>query len=165
MKGIEQFTHFLHKLAEKTYRELGDGFDEDIYQRALAYEFRRTQVKYLRETNVEVFYLNQMLCLRELDFVIPKQKHKAFTLDEGIIIECKFSSKLVDGNRSQLRQYLKSLPKNQLEEIKSISKGILLNWQKSASYEEHREVSGSPIEIEIWSYNNKDDMRLIKFDE
>lgn len=165
MKGIEQFTHFLHKLAEKTYRELGDGFDEDIYQRALAYEFRRTQVKYLRETNIEVFYLNQMLCLRELDFVIPKQNHKAFALDEGIIIECKFSSKLVDSNRSQLRQYLKSLPKNQHEEIKSISRGILLNWQKSANYEEYREVSDSPIEIEIWSYNNKDDMQLIKFDE
>jgi len=40
----------------RVYKELGDGFDEDIYQRALAYEFRKAKVKYMRETNIETFY-------------------------------------------------------------------------------------------------------------
>ena len=46
----------LEKLANVVYKELGDGFDEDLYQRALAFEFRKSKIDYLRETNIETFY-------------------------------------------------------------------------------------------------------------
>ena len=165
MKEYINFCNFIKKLALKIYKELGDGFDEDIYQRALAYELRRTNVEYLREANIEVFYLNQMLCLRELDFVVPKQEHSEFSLNEGVIIECKFSSKIIDSNRSQLRQYLKSLPKNQSASINNINKGMLLNWQKSANYKDEIRVVEEPIEIEFWEHTKKHDMQKIKINE
>ena len=157
----KDFINTLEKLAGLVYKELGDGFDEDLYQRGLAFEFRKSKIDYLRETNIETFYKDQMLALRELDFLIPKQKKKDFNLKSPLIIECKYDSKLSDRHRSQLRQYLKSIPLNSTNELKSITHGILLNWQKSNTYDETRLASKTPIQIELWSFDKKKDMQLI----
>lgn len=157
----KDFIKTLKRLANIVYKELGDGFDEDLYQRGLAFEFRREKIEYLRETNIETFYKNQMLALRELDFLIPKQNNKSFNLKNPLIIECKYDSKLTDRHRSQLRQYLKSIPLNSISEVKSISHGILLNWQKTNTYDETRVASKTPIQIELWSFNKKEDMKLL----
>ena len=162
VNAFQDFVTTLKKLSTRVYKELGDGFDEDIYQRALAYEFRKAKIQYMRETNIETFYKDQMLALRELDFLIPAQKHKSFTLRKPIIIETKYSAKIVDANRAQLRQYLKSIPKNASQELKEVDYGILLNWQKTNAYEEKRIVSDDPIEIEVWKYSSKGDMKLIE---
>ena len=151
----------LKKLSLKVYKELGDGFDEDIYQRALAYEFRKAKIQYMRETNIETFYKDQMLSLSELDFLVPAQKHKDFILKRPIIIETKYLAKIVDGNRAQLRQYLKSIARNSSAELKEVDYGILLNWQKLNTYEDQRIVSDDPVQIEVWKYSKKEDMKLI----
>jgi len=161
-KPFNDFISTLKRLSSRVYKELGDGFDEDIYQRALAYEFRKAKIQYMRETNIETFYKDQMLALRELDFLIPAQKHKSFTLRKPIIIETKYSTKIVDAHRAQLRQYLKSIPKNASQELKEVDYGILLNWQKTNAYEEKRIISDEPIEIEVWKYSTKADMKLIE---
>ena len=157
----KDFIKTLERLSNIVYRELGDGFDEDLYQRGLAFEFRREKIDYLRETNIETFYKNQMLALRELDFLIPKQKNKSFDLKEPLIIECKYDTKLSDRHRSQLRQYLKSIPLNSTKELKSIKQGILLNWQKTNVYDETRVAARTPIQIELWSFDKKNDMKLL----
>tara|TARA_B100001173_G_C15903955_1_gene511155 strand:- start:262 stop:762 length:501 start_codon:yes stop_codon:yes gene_type:complete len=157
----KDFIKTLERLSNLVYKELGDGFDEDLYQRGLAFEFRREKIDYLRETNIETFYKNQMLALRELDFLIPKQKNKSFNLKEPLIIECKYDTKLSDRHRSQLRQYLKSIPLNSTKELKSMKQGILLNWQKTNVYDETRVAAKTPIQIELWSFNKKNDMKLL----
>ena len=158
---LNDFLSNLEKLSLTVYKELGDGFDEDIYQRSLAYEFRKKRIHYMRETNIETFYKDQMLTLRELDFVIPAQKNKSFDLPFPLIIECKYNIKIDDKARSQLRQYLKSLPKNSNPEINTIDTGILLNWTNKNIYEEKRIVATEPISIELWRYKDKSDMELL----
>ena len=158
---FKEFIKKLEKLSNTVYKELGDGFDEDLYQRGLAFEFRQADIHYLRETNIETFYKKQMLALRELDFLLPKQKNKNFNLTNPLVIECKYDTKIADRHRSQLRQYLKSIPLNSTQELKSISHGILLNWQKTNIYDETRIASKTPINIELWSYDNKKDMQLV----
>ena len=159
--SIDNFLDYLVKLALIVYNELGDGFDEDIYQRSLAYEFRKKKIHYMRETNIETFYKDQMLTLRELDFVIPAQKQKNIDLNESIIIECKYNIKIDDKARSQLRQYLKSIPKNSNPDLNDIKKGILLNWTNKNVYEDKRILAQNPIMIELWEYSAKKDMQLI----
>ena len=157
----KEFIKNLERLAGVVYKELGDGFDEDLYQKGMAFEFRKANIEYLRETNIETFYKNQMLALRELDFLIPKQKNKYFKISRPLIIECKYDSKISDRHRSQLRQYLKSIPYNSTKELKAIDHGLLLNWQKSNIYDETRVASKTPIQIELWSYDKKNDMQLV----
>ena len=111
MKSLEKFISSVEKLADVVYQTLGDGFSEDIYQRALAFEFRDKGIDYLRETNVEIFYKNQMVGLGEIDFYFPTQKNKYFSLSKPVILETKYLAKLNDSARSQLRQYLMSTKK------------------------------------------------------
>ena len=40
LKKYKDFLITLEKLSKVVYKELGDGFDEDLYQRGLAFEFR-----------------------------------------------------------------------------------------------------------------------------
>ena len=58
---FKEFIKKLERLSNVVYKELGDGFDEDLYQKGLAFEFRKSKIDYLRETNIETFYKNQML--------------------------------------------------------------------------------------------------------
>lgn len=78
MKQMQGLITLLEKLANEVYKTLGDGFSEDMYQRALAFELRNKSIDYLRETNVEIFYKDQMVGLGEIDFYFPAQKINIF---------------------------------------------------------------------------------------
>ena len=56
-------------LAEEVYGELGSGFKEDTLQQALAIAFRTANIKYLRETHLEIFFRKESLGLFRLDFL------------------------------------------------------------------------------------------------
>ena len=155
MKQLQKFISTIEKLANEVYSTLGDGFSEDIYQRALAFEFRSRGIDYLRETNVEIFYKDQMVGLGEIDFYFPTQKNKYFSLNQPVILETKYLAKLNDSARSQLRQYLMSTRKNKTKAINKLEYGLLLNWQKDAEYDDSRVVPDKPIEIELWRYTEK----------
>ena len=155
MKQFQKFLSSIEKLANEVYSTLGDGFSEDIYQRALAFEFRSRGIDYLRETNVEIFYKDQMVGLGEIDLYFPAQKNKYFSLTKPIILETKYLAKLNDSARSQLRQYLMSTRKNKTKAINKLEYGLLLNWQKEAEYDDLRIAPDKPIEIELWRYTEK----------
>ena len=50
-----------------------------------------------------------------------KYTFKKFDLNEHVIIEVKVSAKISDENRQQLRNYLKSAPLNNSENLKKIN--------------------------------------------
>lgn len=158
MKSLKVFISYLEKLANEVYTTLGDGFSEDIYQKALAFEFRNKGIDYLRETNVEIFYKDQMVGLGEIDFYFPAQKNKYFSLSKPVILETKYLAKLNDSARSQLRQYLMSTKKNKTKAINQLEYGLLLNWQKDAEYDDAREAPEEPIQIELWKYTEQDNL-------
>ncbi len=158
MKSLKVFISYLEKLANEVYATLGDGFSEDIYQRALAFEFRNKGIDYMRETNVEIFYKDQMVGLGEIDFYFPAQKNKYFSLSKPVILETKYLAKLNDSARSQLRQYLMSTKKNKTKAINQLEYGLLLNWQKDAEYDDAREAPEEPIQIELWKYTEQNNL-------
>lgn len=58
--------------AMEVHSILGNGFQERIYQRALAYEFEIQNMKYERELEMEIFYKKRMLGTRRVDFLVEK---------------------------------------------------------------------------------------------
>jgi len=56
----------------EVHKFLGNGFQEVIYQRALAWEFGRVGLSYAREIEQEIFYkdLNEPIGTRRADFVV-----------------------------------------------------------------------------------------------
>jgi GxxExxY protein len=110
------------KLGEEVRRHLGCGFDEVIYQSALAIELRKSKIEYLKEVNIEIFYKNESLGADRPDFILTKVGN----YNRPIILELKAADKITDGQRIQLKSYCKSLPKNNNPVLNNFSGGILM---------------------------------------
>lgn len=134
------------KLSNNVYKHLG-GYEERFIQMALAVELRESNIDFLRETSIELFYKNHALGLGELDFLI----FPCIDLKETIIIETKVTSKLSDSHRQQLKNYLVSAPSNINKSLGSVKKGILINYKNVEEYDEGKCTSPEDgITFEIW---------------
>lgn len=158
-KNLLAFKKHVTLLSEEVYSELGSGFKEDTLQQALAISFRQSNIKYLRETHLEIFYKKESLGLFRLDFFIPAQKTKKWELKTPVIIETKASSKLNIDARLQLKNYLISLPKNSSEELRHIKEGFLINWNNRLDPLDSTKNS-QEVEVELWSLK-RDKFKLV----
>ena len=95
----ENESYAIRGAAMKVYEILGHGFVESVYQEALEIEFRRRNIPYKREVEIEVYY----------DGVLLEKKFRAdFVCYDSIIVELKAVSELDEGNLLQLSNYLKT---------------------------------------------------------
>ena len=153
-KDLIKVTEVIQNLALLAFESLGSGFKEDTFQKALSISFRKEGIKYLKETNLEIFYQDESLGVFRLDFLLPKQKNKKFTLKQPIIIETKSAAKISNDARLQLQNYLMSLPLNSSEVLSSISDGIIVNWRNNLSVEEPDETQPK-VQSEVWCMKKK----------
>ena len=148
IEQLEKCTQQILSLAENVYLELGSGFKEDTYQKALAISFRKQKIKYHKESNIEIFFQGESLSLFRLDFLIPAQKNRRWQLKDPIIIETKAVPYLNDNHRLQIKNYLLSCPKNSSENFKKVKQGFLLNWKAGLDgAKEDGEKEGVQLEL------------------
>ena len=88
---------------------LGNGFQEVIYQRALALEFKVMNFEYSREFEMPIYYLDQHIGTRRVDFLVEKK----------ISVELKAVIKLEDVHIAQAINYL---------EAYNLEIGLLINF-------------------------------------
>ena len=153
-KHLLKCTKEILALAENVYHELGSGYKEDIYQRALAIQFRKKKIRYYKESNIEVFYEGESLALFRLDFLIPAQENKRWQLNNPIIIETKAIPHLNNTHRLQIKNYLLSCPKNSSESFKNVKQGFLLNW-KAGLDDNSGDGDKEGVEIELYALRAK----------
>jgi GxxExxY protein len=103
----EEITHKIIGCAMEVHRQLGPGFQEYIYHRALEKEFRLQQTHF--ESELKIFYKGDQIGLRKVDFLVEKI----------IPVEIKAISELTDTNLAQSKNYL---------EAGGIEIGLLLNF-------------------------------------
>ena len=65
-------THKIIGCAMKVHSTLGNGFQEVIYQRALAIEMTKQGLTFVREMEMEIFYEGQSIGIRRVDFFVEK---------------------------------------------------------------------------------------------
>ena len=147
-------TQQILELAENVYSELGSGYKEDTYQKALAIHFRKQKIKYYKESNIEIFFQGESLALFRLDFLIPAQKNRRWQLNDPIIIETKAIPSLNDKHRLQIKNYLLSCPKNSSESFKKVKQGFLLNW-KAGLDDNTGDDDIEGVEIELYTLRAK----------
>lgn len=83
--------------ALEVHKELGPGFQEVIYQRALALELEAAGLEFMREVDIPVFYKGKKIDKRRVDFVIG-----------DCIIEIKARAILQPEDYIQTLSYLKA---------------------------------------------------------
>ena len=148
---MKKFISKIKEVSEKIYDELGT-INEDSIQVALSIELAKLKISHLRETSIQVYYDGHPLRRFELDFLITPNND----LNEHIIIEAKVASKISDEHRQQLRNYLKSAPMNNLEQLKKINKGIILNFVKTEKYKDGtNQIPEEKVNLEIWEFKNE----------
>ena len=86
--------------AFEVHKFLGNGFQEVIYQRALAYEFWKAGLEYQREIEQQIFYKNyeKPIGTRRADFVVERK----------ILVELKAVIKMEEVHLAQALNYLKA---------------------------------------------------------
>ena len=95
--------------AMTVHKILGNGFQEVIYQRALAIEMRLADIEFSREFEMPIFYKEEQIGTRRVDFLV-----------EGIIsVELKAITLLVNDNFAQAINYL---------EAYNLEIGLLINF-------------------------------------
>lgn len=82
----------------KVHRELGAGFQEYIYQRALEIEFKKTNIKFSREYEMPIYYQGEKIGIRIVDFYV----------EEKIMVELKAITVLNDVHLAQALNYLEA---------------------------------------------------------
>jgi GxxExxY protein len=99
--------------AMEVHRQLGNGFQEVIYQRALEIEMVSQGISFSREYEMPVFYKEQQIGTRRVDFLV-----------EGVVsLELKAIIQLEDVHLAQAINYL---------EAYDLEVGLLINFGAKA---------------------------------
>lgn len=95
--------------AMEVHRNLGNGFQEVIYQRALAIEMTLQSIDFSREQEMEIFYKGENIGLRRVDFFIEGK----------VMVELKAVVQLENVHLAQAINYL---------EAYGLDIGLLINF-------------------------------------
>src|SRR5688572_24392833 len=106
---INELTHKIIGCAMQVHRTLGSGFQELIYQRALAIEMQVAGLTAARELEMPIFYREEQIGTRRVDFLVEGR----------VMLELKAVTKLEDVHKAQAINYL---------EAYHIADGLLINF-------------------------------------
>lgn len=108
-KEINKITHKIIGCAMQVHNTLGNGFQEVIYQRALAIEMNLEGLSFHREMEMPIHYRGEHIGTRRVDFFV-----------EGcIMLELKAVQNLEDVHKAQAINYL---------EAYHMADGLLVNF-------------------------------------
>ena len=97
------------------YNELGYGFLEKVYHRAMIIELNKNGYKVEHEKKIEVFYKNEVVGIYIPDLIINK----------AVILELKCVEYLIEAHENQLINYLKAT---------DCEVGLVLNFGKDPQF-------------------------------
>jgi GxxExxY protein len=108
-EAINALTHKIIGCAMEVHNALGNGFQEVIYQRALAIEFEFQGLSFEREKEMPLTYRGQNIGTRRVDFFVEEQ----------VMVEIKAIEQLLPVNKTQAINYC---------EAYNIADGLLINF-------------------------------------
>lgn len=108
-QNVNDITHKIIGCAMQVHSTLGNGFQEVIYQRALAIEMRSADLSFQREMEMPIFYRDEQIGTRRVDFFV----------ENCVMVELKAMEKIEDVHKAQAINYL---------EAYHIADGLLINF-------------------------------------
>ena len=95
---VNNITHKIIGCAMQVHNTLGNGFQEVIYQRALAMEMRKQGLSFQKEMEMTIYYDGEPIGVRRVDFFV----------EEIIMLELKAISILDNIQIAQTMNYLEA---------------------------------------------------------
>jgi len=106
---VNALTRKIIGCAMEVHKTLGNGFQEVIYQRALAIEFTFQGLSFTREKEMPLTYREQSIGTRRVDFFV----------EQKVMVEIKAIEQLIPVNKTQAINYC---------EAYHIADGLLINF-------------------------------------
>ncbi|MFN8263172.1 MAG: GxxExxY protein [Chitinophagales bacterium] len=105
----QELTHKIIGAAMEVHKHLGNGFQEVVYQRALAIEMQMQNIHFVREQEMTLQYKGYDIGTRRVDFFV----------DDKIMVELKAVINLEDVHLAQAMNYI---------EAYDLEIGLLINF-------------------------------------
>jgi GxxExxY protein len=121
----EELTYKIIGCAMEVHKHLGNGFQEVVYQRALAIEFKMQGIEFSREYEMSLSYKGYNIGTRRVDFFV----------ENSIMVEIKAVINLEDVHLAQAMNYV---------EAYHLEIGLLINFG-SKSLQHKRVHNNNPI--------------------
>ena len=112
----------------EVHTELGPGFPEEYYQKALEHEFKLREIPYQPQKDIQVFYKDVQVGLNYIDFLV----------DEKLILEVKSIKLITNVELFQVIKYLAAT---------GLNLALLVNFGKESL--EHKRIF-PPKKIQNW---------------
>ncbi|MES2650048.1 MAG: GxxExxY protein [Bacteroidota bacterium] len=93
---LDEITYAINGCAMKVHNTLGNGFQEVIYQRCLAIEFKKAKLNFGREVEQTIYYEGMSVGTRRADFIV----------EDKVIVELKALINLEDVHLAQAKNYV-----------------------------------------------------------
>jgi GxxExxY protein len=113
-----EITREIIGLAMKVHNELGPGFVEKVYQRAMYLELKPSKLKFEREKKIGIVYKKALIGYGQVDFIV----------DNKVLVELKAVTEINDIHIAQMISYLKAA-KKQVGLILNFA-GKKLEWKR-----------------------------------
>ena len=94
----QELTHKIIGAAMEVHKHLGNGFQEVVYQRALAIELELQDIHFVRELEMHLQYKGNDIGTRRVDFFV----------EEKIMVEIKAVIQLEDVHLAQAMNYVEA---------------------------------------------------------
>jgi len=108
-KIINDLTRKIIGCAMEVHNQMGNGFQEVIYQKALVIEFELQGINFEREMEMELNYKGKYIGKRRVDFFV----------EDKVMLEIKAVEKLIGAHKAQAINYC---------EAYNIADGLLINF-------------------------------------
>lgn len=105
----QELTHKIIGAAMEVHKHLGNGFQEVVYQRALAIEMQMQNINFIREQEMPLQYKGYDVGTRRVDFFV----------EDKIMVEIKAIINLEDVHLAQAKNYV---------EAYNLEIGLLINF-------------------------------------
>src|SRR5690242_14005880 len=105
----DPLTYKIIGCAMRVHATLGNGFQEVIYQRALAIELKNALISFERELEVPIYYSDEYIGTRRVDFLV----------ENSVMVELKAITQVEDVHLAQGLNYLVAY---------KLDKGLLINF-------------------------------------
>ena len=105
----DELTYKIIGCAMRVHSFLGNGFQEVIYQRALAIELQKAGLEFLRELDMPIYYEGEKIGGRRVDFLVGDE----------VLVELKAVITMEDVHLAQGLNYIVAY---------NLEKGLLLNF-------------------------------------
>jgi GxxExxY protein len=129
-KEIENLIKEVEECAKEVYEELGSGWDEKIYQKAMEIALRERGIDYEEQRVLPVSFKGHIVGEGYPDLIVWLRKNKKRI---GVVIDLKSTSEIQEDHRAQVAKYIQELKKQLKENEEVYPVGFIFDFTKPPS--------------------------------